>query len=186
MNARVLLGGVLGGVVMFFWGFVYWALLPVPEGLVKTLPHEAATLLALDAAVPETGTYVFPARDKAASMKERYAQGPLGVLAIRKGGADMDDPMLYLKGLLHFMACSAVALGIMSTVIGSLPTYASRARFVFRLGLFAGVAIEFAKVIWFYAPADFILRNCVFHFVGWGLVGLATANVVKPRPAAAT
>lgn len=189
MQLRVLLAGLAGGVVMFVWGFVFWAVLPFPKMYLPPMPHESAVRQALDNALPASGTYVFPSRteENHDTMKARYAEGPVGTIAFHKGGVDMEDPSTYVKGLAHFIACAAIAAGIMSTVIGSLRTYGSRALFVFRLGLFAGVAIEIAKSIWFYAPPDFVLLNCAYHFAGWGLAGLAIAAIVKPPapPAAA-
>lgn len=183
MTLRVLLGGLLGGAVLFVWGFVFWAVLPFPKTYMPTLPNALAVAHALDAAIPESGTYVFPPRSDASpdAMKAAYARGPVGTIAIHKGGVDMEDPMIFVKGFLHFAACAVIAGGIMSTVLGSLSTYGARVLFVFRLGLFAGVAIEVGKTIWWYAPRDFILLNCAFHFVGWTLAGLAIAAVVKPR-----
>lgn len=189
MQMRVLVAGLAGGVVMFLWGFVFWALLPFPKVFLPATPQEAALRRALDDALPASGTYVFPSRAEQdhATMKARYAEGPVGTVAFHKGGVDMDDPSVYVKGLAHFVACATIAAGILSTVVGSLTTYGARALFVFRLGLFAGVAIEIAKSIWFYAPADFVLLDCAFHFTGWGLAGLAIARVVRPpAPAAAT
>jgi hypothetical protein len=187
MPLRVLLGGLLGGIVMFVWGFLFWAASPLPKMSLLELPHEAAVMRALDEAIPASGTYMFPSMTEANhdTVKARYAAGPVGMILIRKGGVDMEDPMTFVKGLLHFMACATIAGGILSTVVGSLRSYGSRALFVFRLGLFAGVAIEFAKAIWFYAPTDFIFLNCAYHFTGWGLAGLAIAAVVKPPAQAA-
>jgi hypothetical protein len=108
------------------------------------------------------------------------------MISFHRGGVDMDDPTIYLKGFIHFAACAAIAGGIMATVLGSLRTYGSRVLFLFRLGLFAGVAIEVGKSIWWYQPNDFTLLNCAFHFAGWGLAGLVIAAVVKPRAAPAT
>jgi hypothetical protein len=187
MTLRVLLAGALGGLVMFVWGFVFWAVSPLPSKYLPEVPQDAALRRALDDALPTSGTYVFPSRSESReTMKERHAQGPVGVVAFHKGGVDMEDPSIFLKGYLHFAACAVIAAGIMSTVVGSLRAYGSRALFVFRLGLFAGVAIELGKTIWWNAPMDFLLLNCAFHFVGWGLVGLAVAGIVKPPAAAPT
>jgi hypothetical protein len=184
MTLRVLLGGVLGGIAIFMWGFVFWAVLPFAKDNLPELPNIAAVARSLDAAIPESGTYLFPSREGASDMKERYAEGPVGMIVFRKGGVDIEDPMIYLKGLVHFMACAAIAGGIMSTVIGSLKTYGSRVLFVFRLGLFAGVAVNVAKAIWWHAPTDFLFLDCAFHFVGWGVAGFAIAAVVKPKAGA--
>ena len=96
---RVLLGGVIGGVVMFFWGFVFWAVSPFPKQYLPALPDEAAVRRALDDTLPQSGTYVFPSRteENHDTMKSRYAAGPVGTVAFHKGGVDMDDPMTFVK-----------------------------------------------------------------------------------------
>ena len=188
MTIQILLGGLAAGLVLFVWGFVFWVVLPFPHMYLPNLPHATEVARTLDSAIPESGTYIFPPRQGEAQMKEAYAAGPVGLLAFHKGGVDMEDPTIFLKGFLHFAACAAIAGGIMASVIGSLRSYGSRALFVFRLGLFAGVAIELGKSIWWNHPNDFLFLNCAFHFVGWALAGLVIAAIVKPpaAPAATT
>lgn len=41
---RMLLGAIVGGVVLFVWGYVFWGVLPIAENIVLPVPNEAAVV----------------------------------------------------------------------------------------------------------------------------------------------
>src|ERR1051326_1296260 len=84
MSTRILIAGILGGVVMFIWGFVSHELLPLGELGVKVMPNEDVVTAALQTNLGEDpGFYVFPAggltpgatrEQKEAAMKKAEEQ----------------------------------------------------------------------------------------------------------------
>src|SRR5437660_3484575 len=96
MSTRILLAGILGGVVMFIWNFVAHDLLPLGEMGVRIMTNEDAVTGALQTNLGDTsGFYFFPSgglnpgatgEQKKAAMKkqeEQMAAGPTGVLIYR-------------------------------------------------------------------------------------------------------
>src|SRR5947207_2767946 len=64
MTKKILLGGVVGGIVLFIWGALAWMVLPLHTPHVKTLPNESAVTAAIKGNVTETGLYFFPCPGK--------------------------------------------------------------------------------------------------------------------------
>src|SRR5256714_11182962 len=96
MNIRILLAGIVGGVVMFVWNFVAHDLLPLGEMGVRVMTSEDAITSALQTNLGDNmGFYIFPSggltpgatgeQKKAAMQKaeEQMASGAAGVLIYR-------------------------------------------------------------------------------------------------------
>ena len=49
---KILIGGVVGGIIIFFWGFVSHMVLPIGEMGIKQVPNEDALAAAMKADVP--------------------------------------------------------------------------------------------------------------------------------------
>ena len=60
MAKKVLLGGILGGIVLFFWGFVWHEVLPFGLIGIKDIPNENTMISAMKTNVPEAGMYMIP------------------------------------------------------------------------------------------------------------------------------
>ena len=61
MTKRIILAGVLGGIVMFIWTSIAHMVLPLGEAGIREIPNEQAVLAAMQANIGETsGLYVFP------------------------------------------------------------------------------------------------------------------------------
>src|SRR5205823_3237920 len=96
MSTRILLAGILGGIVMFIWNFIAHDLLPLGYMGVKTMSNEDAVRSALDTNLGDSpGFYIFPsggwtpgmnADQKKEVMKkvaEQTAQGAAGIMIYR-------------------------------------------------------------------------------------------------------
>src|ERR1700680_98369 len=93
MNIRILVAGILGGIVMFIWSFVGHDVLPLGQAGVREIPNEQAVLGAMQSSIGETpGFYFFPGlgvglnptrEQKNEAMKHRndqLAANPSGIL----------------------------------------------------------------------------------------------------------
>src|SRR5437762_9525392 len=94
--AKVVLGGLVAGVVIFFWGAVAHMALPIGKMGIRQIPNEDAVLGAMRITIQEPGFYFFPGMDlgKQASESEQQVwkaklkEGPAGVLIIQPQGAE--------------------------------------------------------------------------------------------------
>jgi hypothetical protein len=192
MTKRVILAGILGGILMFHWGFLTHMVLPLGEMGVRKLPDEPAVFAPIRSTVKEPGFYVFPAMDMKASESEQQAclerakQGPIGVLIVKPQGSEIVLPKLLLTEFATNTASALLAALLLSQLrVGA--SYWTRVGLVTLLGLFALVTVDVPYWNWYSFPTEFVASEAVEHIVGWFVVGLALAAIVRaPRaPAAA-
>ena len=184
MAKRVILAGIVGGILMFNWGFLTHMVLPFGELGVRKLPDEPSVFAPIRSTVKEPGFYVFPAMDMNAPESEREAclekakQGPIGVLIVKPQGSEIVLPKLLLNELATNMT-SALLAALFLSQLRAGARYWTRVGLVTLLGLFALVTVDFPYWNWYSFPAEFVASEAVEHIVGWFLVGLALAAIVR-------
>ena len=152
---RTLLGGLVGGVVMFFMGFIFWA---TPLGEIPyaraSEPNNAALQIALAQALTPTGTgaYLIPEHRNSAAGTVLYGQGPIATVHFSTGGFPPDDTSMLLPGFL-FAVASGLLMAFALSAAGAA-SFASRARLV--------VCFALAVMTWT------TLAQPVFDHYGWG------------------
>jgi len=152
---RTALGGLVGGVIMFVMGFVFWA---TPLGEIPyqraSEPNNAALQIALAQALTPTGTgaYMIPAHTNSAAGTVLYAQGPIAIVHYNISGFPTDGMGMMLPGLL-FALISGLLMALGLSVTGAA-SFADRARLV--------VCFALAVTTWA------ILSQPVFNHFGWG------------------
>jgi hypothetical protein len=58
---RILLGGILGGIIMFVWTSIAHMALPLGEAGINEIPNDSAVLSAMQSSIGDkTGLYIFP------------------------------------------------------------------------------------------------------------------------------
>ena len=61
MALKIVLAGIVGGVLHMIWGLVYWFAVPIDD-FVKRVPAEHEVLEILSDALPGPGVYFLPIR----------------------------------------------------------------------------------------------------------------------------
>ena len=97
---RVVLGGLLAGVVVFFWGAVSHMAPPIGTMGIHQYPTRMECSLRFEARSPRPVFYFFPGMDhsKPATRSEieavfaKIKQGPSGILVIHPEGGDAMSP----------------------------------------------------------------------------------------------
>jgi hypothetical protein len=190
--ARILIGGIVGGIVIFFWGFVSHMMLPLGEMGLKAVPNEEALLTAIKADVPEPGLYFVPGRDMSKSPTQEEMQahmdkvtkGPYGFMVIYPGGR---DPSFGKRLPIEF------GTNVLCAFLTALLVSQLRAGFFLRVacvtlvGIIGGIMVHVPYWNWYGFPTDFSIAQIVEHTVGWFLLGIVLAAIVRPsvaRPAA--
>src|SRR5262245_35250593 len=180
---RILLAGILAGVVVFVWSAIDHMLLPFGHMGVKNLPQEDATMTALKASIPEGGLYIFPGFDMENKSDEAYkayeakfVAGPTGILVISPGGLQPMMPRQLTTELLTDIVAGCIAAWVVSLTSAS---FGRRALLVMLLGVFAWVSVSLSHWIWYHFPFPYIAAEGVDQIVGWLLGGFAIAWVYR-------
>ena len=186
---RLILGGLVGGVILFFTGFIFWA---TPLGEIPfsraSEPNNAALQIALAHNLNPTGTgaYMVPEPRNSAAGTALYGQGPIAVVHYTARGFPTDDTGMLLSGFITAVISGLlIAFGLSASGASS---FAARGRLV--------VCFALGVTTWT------ILAQPIFNHFGWGywiysfiaestgliLAGLVIARwfVAAPPVAAAT
>jgi hypothetical protein len=191
---RLFVGALLSAVVLFLWGYAFWSASGVMYQFMFRLPDEDQVVQLFQDRNLESGTYLVPFADPAAlngtdkekegAYTARRIKGPLMEIVYRKdGAASPTNPLILARGFCHYFAASLLAAILLIMAQPGLPRYPMRVLFVFLAGVFATVAITFAKPIWFFHPWPTVLYEAAFQTIGWLLAGIVLGLVIRPAKA---
>jgi hypothetical protein len=152
---RTVIGGLVGGIIIFIVGFIFWA---TPLGKLAyahpTDPQSAAiqNAIAQNLGTQPAGAYQIPdpgSREGAAM----YANGPVSVLHFNPRGYSPEDMTMILPGfIMALVAGLLMAFGLASVSRGR--TFAEMGRLV--------VLFSLGFTVWEY------LATPIFNHFGWG------------------
>jgi hypothetical protein len=181
---RILIAGLVGGLVMFAWGAFSHMALPLGEMGIRSLPGEDTVIPAMKAAIHEPGFYLFPGMDMSTTptpeqeraWEAKVLAGPTGVLVYNPGG----QQHLSLKNLLTELGSNIVAAllaAFLLSLIGG-PT-GKRALSMAVIGLVGWLSISISQWNWYQFPGALTAAEGIDQVVSWFLTGLAMAAIVK-------
>ena len=196
MARRVLLAGILGGIVMFLWGGLWHDQLPTALVGLRSLPNEQTVVGVMKTNIPEPGMYLFPglgvpdgapfAQKKEAMKKlnQNAPVGPQGVLIYEPVGTGLSGKMLATEAVTNIVQALLVAFLLAQT---GLRRFSSRLGFAFVVGLVASITTNISLWNFYRFPASWIEGQIAFLILGYFLVGIIAAAIVKTgAPKAAT
>jgi hypothetical protein len=186
---RIVLGGVVGGIVIFFWGFVAHMLLPLGEMGLQSIPDEAALAAAMKTDVREAGLYFVPGRDMSKSQSQeemeahaaKIAKGPYGFMVIYPNGRDVSLAKRLPIEFATNVGCALLAAILVSQLRSG---FVVRVACVTLVGILASVMTLVPYWNWYGFPTDFTLAQIAENTVGWFLAGLVLAAILRPSPKA--
>ena len=188
---RIIVAGIVGGIVMFFWGFVSHMALGVGEAGIKTLPDakEAPIVAAMKANISEPGLYFVPGMDMSrkstdeewAAWTSKYEAGPTAFLVYSPvGETPMSPKQLGVEFASNVLAALVGAFMLSWTV----PSLGKRVVLATLIGLAAWLSINVSYWDWYRFPAAFVSSELIEQVAGWFLSGLAMGLVLKQKPIA--
>ncbi len=196
MNTRILLAGILGGIVMFIWNFVAHDLLPLGEMGVRLIPNEDAVTSVLQTTLGNNrGFYVFPSggltpgatrEQKQAAMKkaeEQMAAGAGGVLVYRPNRVFNFPKRLGIEFATEMIESLLAVFLLAQTRITS---FGGKVGFVLTVGILASIVTNVPYANWYGFPKTYTLAQMIMTVVGYLLIGIVAGLVLKPKnPASA-
>jgi hypothetical protein len=115
-----------------------------------------------------------------AAWEKKASRGPYGLLLIHASGGGMITPRQLLTELgSNVVAALMAALLLVPTRLG----FVGRVGFVTLLGLVGWVSLSISYWNWYGFPTPFIAAEGMTEGIGWLLVGLALAAIVRPARA---
>ena len=192
---RGIAGGVLAGLVLFFWGWISHEILPLGEAGMRSLPAagEGAIVAAMRSALKERALYAFPSIDRNEMKKpevrkawfDRYLAGPSGIIAFDPRPGSHTSSGTYVARLFGTeLACNLLAALIGALLLAHLPAsvgYGRRVALAAALGLLATLEVEAGYWNWFGFPTTYFLAQVADHTIGWLLAGLVLARLSRAK-----
>jgi hypothetical protein len=184
---RLALSAIVGGIIVFCWGFISWDLLSLHP--LANFTNEDAVASAIRANAPANGVYLIPApvqpaagADKAAQekmMEDRQHTGPIVLAAVQTGGMSLSIPVFFLRGL----CIDVVGALFVSILFGMLTgaNYGRRVLFAALIGLTAGLLVSAPNWGWWGFSSKYIACEFVDLIASWTLAGLAMAKLAPTR-----
>ena len=151
---RALIGGLLGGLALFFTGFIFWGT-PLARLAISTVDDakSAALQAALAQNLTENGTYAVPWPDSGAGTV-LYGTGPIATIHFVTQGFPAFDRGSLIGGLLMALLAGVLIAAALYALAERLPSFADRLRVVLLVAL---------------ATTGYsILGQPVFNHFGWG------------------
>lgn len=176
---RIILAGILGGVVLFIWSAISWMALPWHAKTMHTFNDEKSVVAIIQANATQSGVYMLPGMNQSGGLKNPdLAKGPMIYAAVKLQGMNPDMTMpLVISFLTQVVAAFFVAWMLFCARNLS---YLGRAGFVLLFGVAAAIASQVPLWNWFAFDEQYILVMIADIVIGWFLAGLVMASIVKP------
>ena len=189
---KILLAGILGGIVMFIWTSIAHMALPLSEAGIREIPNESAALSTMQSNIGEnTGLYIFPGlgvskdasrQEKSEAMKhmsEKMAANPSGILMYHAPGRPFAlGKSLGIEFGTELLESILVVFLLAQTRIGSFP---GRVGFVLVAGILAAISTNVSYWNWYGFPCVYTVSYMLIQIVGFLLVGIVAALVLPKR-----
>lgn len=196
MTKQILLAGVLGAIAMFLWSSLAHVVLPLAKTGIQEIPNEQLVLSAMQTSLGATpGLYFFPGiglgpdatrQQENAAMQQydqKLATNPSGLLIYHPPGAKALTPgQLVTEFITEFIEALLVVFLLAQT---RLATFASRVGFVTLAGIMAAITTNLPYWNWYGFPTNYTIAYMTIEIVGYVVVGIVAAVVMKNRTAAA-
>ena len=188
MLKQIIIGGLLGGITLFMWGFVSWAAMDWHHSTVQSHEGVHAVVENIGDHLPETGVYYFPPmtfeQDDTQAMEawmELHKTEPHGMIFYNAVPGDPMPPSRLVRGFFVDVIASMMATILLVMALPSLSGYWSRVMFVLALGVFAIMSVHLVNGVFHDMPFTWTVGVSLDMTASWLLVGLVLASIIKSR-----
>ncbi|MDR7133321.1 putative oligopeptide transporter (OPT) family protein [Lysobacter niastensis] len=179
---RLIVAGIIGGIVMFMWGAVWHMALPFSEAGMKVPPQQQVVLDAIAPTTSGEGIYMYPSispekmSDKAAmqAFAEETRGKPYALVVYQPGGNPINQSMVpnLVKQLVTCILAALVLAWVLSLTAWG---FGRRVMVAGAMAVFAWIAISLPHWNWYMFPMSFTASALGEQLVGWLLAGAAIA-----------
>jgi len=168
---RYIKAGILGGIVLFIWGFVSWMLLPWHSLTIRHFNSEVAVSQTIESNAPTSGIYILPS-----TPGSNNPQQPMVFASVRFGGMPSMAMPMVISLITQIVAAffAAWLLGCTTRL-----NYIERVLFVLGIAFVATLIADVPAWNWFGFDPQYTLVMIADTLIGWFLAGLVLARYVR-------
>ncbi len=183
---RILLAGVVGGLIVFIWGAVSHMATPLGHMGFAAMPpeKEPEVVAAMKDAMRERRIYFIPGADMSAEMtteafeahSKKIEAGPAAFIAWEPGSGAVLGPITLATEFGFNVLESLIA----AFIVGSMSSYFRRVVACTLIGLSATLTVEGSYWNWYHFPTDYFSAQLMHNTIGAFLAGLLIAKLARP------
>ncbi len=187
---RILLAGILGGIVMFAWTSIAHMALPLGEAGITEIPNESTVLNSMQSNIGDrAGLYIFPGlglgenasrEEKSQAMKgmqQRIAANPSGILMYHPPGRQFAfGKSLAIEFSTELLEAILVIWLLAQTQIAS---FGGRVGFVLLAGILVAIATNVSYWNWYGFPGVYTASYMLTEVIGFLLVGIVAGLMLR-------
>ena len=192
MIKKIILGGILAGLLMFAWSSLAHTVLPIGAMGISTTPNEDAVLNALKSNLSSPGFYMIPGHqlfeaektggDSQKAMTEwqtKYGGGAWAVLIYHPAGATvMEVRQLVCEFVADLVAGLIMAFALWMALARVL-TFFGRVLFIALIGVLPWLIVDVSNMNWYGFPTSYGIGQLLDQGVGAILAGIALALLYR-------
>jgi hypothetical protein len=193
MTRKIILGGVLAGVLMFVWSSLAHTVLPIGAMGISTTANEDAVLAALKANLSASGFYFMPGHQimqserasgaaGAKAMEEwqsKYAGGAWAVMMYHPGGANLMETRQLVGEFVADVIAGMILVFALLMAVARIRTFGGRIGFVTLLGMLPWLIVDSSYLNWYGFPLKYELGQLLDQGVGAVLAGVGLALLFR-------
>lgn len=180
---RLLIGSLAAAAAMFAIAFILFATPLSRVAFEQASAESSAQIQAGLATLPRTGTYAIP-NPEVGNGPALYAQGPVALVRVNKGGFPVFDPAVLVQGYIHMAVAAFVFALALYLLSHRLPTMADRATLVGWTVLGSTIFNQLGDPIWYRVDWRYSLYVFVANAIVLTVGGLILARWFTGRDAA--
>ena len=182
---KLLIGSIIGGIILFVWGWISWAILPIHTSSIRNINNEEAVVSAMHINMDQKGVYIFPGMPTVQDQTlqdeylQKYQQGPVGMIIYDPEGSDPMMPNQMIVGFILSVIASYVAGWFLSRSTAAASPYFARVTYCGMLGVFVSLVSHLVNWNWMGYPLDYTMAWTMDAVIGWILAGFGIAAIIK-------
>jgi hypothetical protein len=189
MAIRVFVAGIVGGILLFVWGYVSHGVLSIGKDALKGMPAhvEEQVLAGTRGQLTEEGMYFFPGWETSMdnmtdaqweAWSAKVTAGPRGFLIYHPDGAEPMSPKMLGT---EFATNLAAALLAAMVAAGLRAGYGGRVLAIMAFGIVAWLSVSCSNWIWHAFPTEVLKVDAIDVIGGWLLAGIGMSGLLGRR-----
>lgn len=192
MIKKIILGGILAGIVMFAWSSLAHTVLPIGTMGISTTPNDDAILSVLKSSLSSPGFYFIPgypplkgektSGDMQKAMTEfqtKYGGGPFALLIYHPAGlSDIQIKQLVCEFISDLVAGLIMAFALWMA-LSRLTTFVGRVVFITLIGVLPWVVVDVSFMNWYGFPTAYGIGELLDQGIGAILAGVVLALLYR-------
>lgn len=190
---KIFIGSLVGAVILFFWSFLAWVVLPIHLHTYTYTPAQDSIMKMLNDNLPESGVYGMPMADNrniqafdakyheaSERMMKEYAGKPMASVYFLKEGYNTSKSVFF-KGFFFNLLATLAACILLAPAFAISNSFFARWWLALVAGLFLNACGPLIQYNWMGIPWNFTMDMVVDNFLNWGITGLWLAYYFKPK-----